>query len=68
MYDKLDEQLDIAPFLTKFANLGEERANFYRQVLTKLVERLFDLVRNCSRVRRKNAYLLHVERRLRTYN
>ena len=43
MYDKLDKQLDIALFFTKFADLGEEHANFCRQGFTELVEILPNL-------------------------
>ena len=43
VYNKLDEQLDIAPFLTKFADLAEEHANFCCQGFTELIEILFNL-------------------------
>jgi hypothetical protein len=41
--NKLDAQLDIAPFLTKFANLAKEHAYFCRQGFTELIEVLFNL-------------------------
>lgn len=43
MYNKIDEQLDIAPLFTKFADLAEEHANFRRQGFTELIEILFNL-------------------------